>query len=586
VLPLLRIYMAWLCSHRSELVEFRPHLEPQFGTMCTTLGNTLTLLFKMMGGDQQLGNPVSWCFPEDEMTLGITCLNGPDLPAGCQLSHDAFTLKPKPRREEVSGANGTDDDVSFTRALDVLLCALDLSAPESKFPLTTSSTKEGAGELTTFVYLEGGKPEPAPRQQEPQQPAPTAAPPVVQPAFQTPVVAPSPCESNELSEDQEFYGPELRNATHHGARNGRAPAAVGRPQVAPVSEFPIDKQIFNILNDFINPPESAPAPKPETPSRPSARVSPYGMDSAAVAGAFGAGPSGSPAPGSAGAKAFPTLPWEYFYTPAPVDSTLRNSGVAATGAGWGANGSGFGRPASLGNTAQLGIGASIGNPLARQTHQRYDSLGHSRLVDNQADALGSLDLGSDPDQYLQGYGARGVWSNAAAESSTSARGAASNAAPQSPWAPSANPWQSAYGQNTAASGHPPNSPFSTLNFSGNTSSLPQVNSPWGLPTNAQRFSATQSPSSPTHLGAYPGGSIPSPSYAGDYAAAMADAQASQAFLGGGGWPDARQPRNGLGQQSQPQPHGLDVWGNLNKQPAAAAGQKADGKSVMQGMPKR
>ena len=554
--------------------------------MCTTLGNTLTLLFKMMGGDQQLGNPVSWCFPEDEMTLGITCLNGPDLPAGCQLSHDAFTLKPKPRREEVSGANGTDDDVSFTRALDVLLCALDLSAPESKFPLTTSSTKEGAGELTTFVYLEGGKPEPAPRQQEPQQPAPTAAPPVVQPAFQTPVVAPSPCESNELSEDQEFYGPELRNATHHGARNGRAPAAVGRPQVAPVSEFPIDKQIFNILNDFINPPESAPAPKPETPSRPSARVSPYGMDSAAVAGAFGAGPSGSPAPGSAGAKAFPTLPWEYFYTPAPVDSTLRNSGVAATGAGWGANGSGFGRPASLGNTAQLGIGASIGNPLARQTHQRYDSLGHSRLVDNQADALGSLDLGSDPDQYLQGYGARGVWSNAAAESSTSARGAASNAAPQSPWAPSANPWQSAYGQNTAASGHPPNSPFSTLNFSGNTSSLPQVNSHWGLPTNAQRFSATQSPSSPTHLGAYPGGSIPSPSYAGDYAAAMADAQASQAFLGGGGWPDARQPRNGLGQQSQPQPHGLDVWGNLNKQPAAAAGQKADGKSVMQGMPKR
>ena len=582
VLPLLRIYMTWLCSYGSDLVEFRPHLEPQFGIMCTTLANTLTLLFELMAIDPQLGTAVPWRFLEDDMALGIRCLNGPELHDGCQLSYDAFTRQPKPRRDEVSGANYTDDDVSFTRALDVLLCALDLSAPEAKFPLTTSTITAGSRELTTFVFLEGGKPEPAPSLPAAQRPIPTVAPPVIEQPVQTPTVAPSPCESTELSEDQEFYGPDLRHAAGNGIRNGKPPTAVGPAQFAPISEFPIDKQMFNILNDFINPPESAPAAKPETPTRHSAGMSTYGMDSAAVAEAFGVGASSSPAPGSAGAKAFPTLPWGYFYTPAPVDSALRNSATYGAGAGWGMNGSSAARPASSGNAARLGTGAITGNSPGRQAHhQRYDSLNQSRLVENPAEALQFLDLGSESGQPPQGYGSRGAWLSAAAQGSTSM---ASNPAQQSPWGPSGNPWQSTYGQQPAAGDRVPNSPFSTLNFSSITSSLPRVNSPWGLQTAAQRFSATQSPSSPNPLGAYPGGSLPSPAdnrYANDYAAAMADAQASQAFTGGGVWSDARQPRNGFGAQ---QPPGLDIWGNLNRQPAAV--EKADAKSVAQGMPKR
>ncbi len=580
VLPLLRIYMTWLCSYGSDLVEYRPHLEPHFGIMCTTLANTLTLLFELMAIDPQLGNTVPWRFQEDDMTLGIRCLNGPELHDGCQLSYDAFTRKPKPRRDEVSGVDYTDDDVSFTRALDVLLCALDLSAPESKFPLTTSTVTEGSRELTTFVFLEGGKPELAPVLPAAQHIIPTAAPPVIAQPVLAPTVAPSPCESTELSEDQDFYGPALRHAAGNGIRNEKPFTAVEPAQVAPISEFPIDKQMFNILNDFINPPESAPAAKPETPTRHSAGMSPYGMDSAAVAEAFGVGSSSSPAPGSAGAKAFPTLPWGYFYTPAPVGSGLRNSGTYGAGADWGMNGSGAARPASSGNAARLGVGAITGNSPVRQTHhQRYDSLNQPRPVENQAEALQFLDLGSDNGQPAQGYGTRGAWPNAAAQGST-----AMAPAQHSPWGPSGNPWQSAYGQQPAAGGRVPNSPFSTFNFSSTTSSLPRVNSPWGLQTAAQRFSATQSPSSPNPLGAYPGGSLPSPTdnrYTNDYAAAVADAQASQAFGGGGVWSDARQPRNGFSAQPPP---GLDIWGNLNRPPAA--GEKTDAKSVAQGMPKR
>jgi hypothetical protein len=604
-LPLLRIYMTWLCSYGTELVEFQPHLEPQFGIMGSTLANTLTLLFELMAIDQQLGNTVPWRFPEDEMALGIRCLNGPELHAGCQLSYDAFTQKLKPLREEVTGTNYGEDDVSFTRSLDVLLCALDLSTPESKFPLATSTITKGSRELTTFVYLENGKPEPAPAVPAVPDPALTTAPPVIEqpaqlPVAQMPVVAPSPCESTEYSEDQEFYGPALSHAAAtNGARVAKAPPVTAPAPAVPVSEFPLDRQMFTILNDFINPPESAPAAKPETPTRYSARMNPYGMDSAGVAEAFGAGAGAgagattSPAPGSASAKAFPTLPWDYFYTPAPVDSALRNPGSYGAAAGWGANGSGAVRPASSGNAARLGTGTTTGNPPARQTHhQRYDSLNQSRLVENQAEALQFLDLGSDRDQPLQGYGSQGVWPNAAAEGSTSARAMASNPLQQNPWGPSGNPWQSTYGQAPATGGRVPTSPFSTMNFSGNTSSLPQINSPWGLQTAAQRFSATQSPTSPSRLAAYPGVSMPSPSdnrYAGDYATAMAaaaDAQASPAFAGGV-WSDARQPRNGFAAAAaahQQQPLGLDVWGNLNRLPAV--GEKADAKSVAQGMPKR
>lgn len=339
VLPLLRIYTAWLCFYGSQLVEFRAHLEPQFGTMCATLANTSSLLFDLIGSEPQLGSPVSWRFPEDEVTIGINCLNGPGLHDGCQLYYDAFTHKPKPRREDIPPTDHTADDITFTRAFDVLLCALQLAAPESRFPLTTSTARKGARELTTFVYLEGGKPVPASTLPAVQYGTPKTAATAPHQTPPAPVVAPSPCESNELSEDREFYGPDLRKAGHR-SHHGKPQPVAAPAQVPPATEYPIEKQLFQILNDFMAPPESAPVAKPETPNRNQARPSTYGMDSAAVADAFAtAEATPSPAPGSAGMKPIPTLPWNYFYNPAPhVDSAFWNPSAKGAGPGWGFNG--------------------------------------------------------------------------------------------------------------------------------------------------------------------------------------------------------------------------------------------------------
>lgn len=546
VLPLLRVYMAWLCSYGSQLVEFRPHLEPQFGTMCITLSNTLSLLFELLGGDQQLGNPVSWRFPEDDITIGIRCLNGPDLHDGCQLYYDAFTRKPKPRREDVPDANNnTDDDVTFTRALDILLCGLDLSEPESKFPFTTSTVTKGGRELTAFVYLEGGKPDPIPNPLPVQQMASTAIPASTERNLAAPVMAPSPCESNELSENRDFYGPNLRSDTGTNLRKGPAPASMASAPKAPVSEFPIERQMFNILNEFINPPESTPATKPETPNRLVAGTTQYGMASASAAETFGARAPASSGPGPAGAKVLPTLPWEYFYKPS-ANPPLHSSGTNGLAAGWAANGRAFSPPASPRNGLQLGTGTAVGSPLARQAQPRYDSRKQSRLLEEQEDILRSLDLDSTEAGQQQSHGAQGDWPAVAAQSSNSVFGTTSRSLQQqSAWAPPAGPWKTTHGQNTmttTTAGAIPNSPFSTLNFSTGGSSLPPVSSPWGMPSH--------------------------------------NASARN-------WPDARQPRTSISQQSL----GLDIWGNAmgQQQQQLAVGESSGGTWAVQqqqGMPKR
>jgi hypothetical protein len=452
-------------------------------------------------------------------------------------------------------------------------CAIDLAAPESMFPFTTSTTTKGPHKLTTFGYLEGGKPEPAlslPAFQPPTSNYPgamAAVPPTVPDTFkqipENPVVSPSPCESNGLSEDEEFYGPSLRRASSVG-HHLQARPTVGATLPTPTSEFPIEKQLFRILNDFMSPPESVPA-KPETPSRPSARMSPYGMGPAAAAAAEPI--STSPAPGSAGAKTFPTLPWNYFYTPAPVDSALRHhSSTIGAPPGWRADALGSSRPVSSGSTAQPRVGATAGNPLAYQTHNRYDSQVQPTLLENQAEALRSLNLGSDFDSHvsqpLPSYDTRGLWSGAAGQTLATNGGMGFNPPRQDPWAPSANPWGTSQGQYPTAD-RPPNSPFSTLNFSSNTSSLPPVNSPWGLGAAARRLpsqggggppltAAAHSPSPPHPLRAYPGASFPSSSDmryvnqadAGAYYTAMMNERDAGALTPSVPWGHTRMPSSG------------------------------------------
>lgn len=486
-MPLLRVYMTWLCSYNSDLVKYQPYLEPQFGSMCAMLSTTLSLLFELLGSDTSLGTAVGWQFLEDELTIGIQCLNGPHLHNGCQLYYDAFKRKPKPRREEFPDAVESPDDVTFTRALDVALCALDLAAPESEFPFDTSKKAKGSQEHTTIVYLPGGKPKPAARDQVPQQfapvepfaqsprqpevrvpvavSAPTPAPaPAPAPEPTRILTPPSPVGSNELSEDQEFYGPRLRKSSHGAIKassNSRPQTATANPtQAASASESSIENQIYQILSDIlIDDSETGQVKKFETPTRrvPLDEAS-YGIGSTTAQNVF-ANSSDSPGPGSATSKTFPTLPWNYFYTPAPVGNPAVRNSTETSGSGtW--NSSFPSRTNPPGNGVELAGGCSYQSPLTAQPLQ-YQTSG-------------------------SGAGDRAMWPDAGVSLATQGMTSSKLLEGDNVWGPSGGTWQTGQGiaQTSTAAGLAANSPFSSLSFS-QTLTLPPVNSPWGLPSRGQ-----------------------------------------------------------------------------------------------------
>jgi len=537
VLLLLRVYMAWLCSYGAELVEFQAYLAPHFGTMCTTLSNTLTLLFELLASNLELGKPVSWRFPEDEMTMSIKCLNGPHLRDGCQLYYDAFTRQPKPRREDVPSDNATDDDVIFTRILDVVCCTLALSDTGSRFPFNTSTMIKDSRQHTTVVYLAEGKPVPAATAQAQNAlPATAAAGPVPIPAATVPAavpvslvptsltasappvqhpipsnvatpaatqpvapntarltparlaVPPSPArssKSNELSEDAEFYGPNLRtSSTPVGnpaaavaaqyAQLSQAVASAKTPKPAPVvSEYPIENQLFQILNDFLAPPETARKSQPQTPSHVSAQTNPYTYASVTTAEE----PPKSPPPGTSGAKPFPTLPWNFIINPEPVGSVMP----------------GFSRPASSAHS------------LSHATHVRNGSRGSPGDLSSSSPQFGTaVPSNGRSSQSLQTYaniyGSRSTWISYQPNQHQLLASNDLAAIPSA--APRQNPWDAAvisFRTDTSQQGGthyavasssdravPPSSSFSNLDLSSSSSSLPPVNSSWGLPTAQQQ----------------------------------------------------------------------------------------------------
>ncbi|KAK4143692.1 uncharacterized protein C8A04DRAFT_12200 [Dichotomopilus funicola] len=548
ILPLLRVYMTWFCFYESQLVEFRPHLEPQFGVMCTTLGDMLSLLFDLLGGEHS-GKAVSWRFPEDEMTEGVRCLNGTDLKAQFRLSYDSSTGELKPRAEEVlEAANCSEDDLAFTRGLDVLFCAIHLGSTNSKFPLLSLDLKKGSREVTTFTFLEGGKPMPPPADRFVRPPSSTHTP--TQKVANQPAVAPNFGVPNEASDNRDSHDSAPPKAAAKVVQQKQAANAEPPAPAAPIrrSEFPIDRQMFNILNEFINPPEStASVSQPVTPTgRPV--PSPYGPNFASGAAPTASGGPNSPARGATGAGTFPTLPWEYFYRP-PVNSTLQNPLVSSTGTNWGAtNGSGLSRPASSGNLGGTqGAGDSIGDRYARRGDQKDESVAGSSTMEDQVGVLRFLDLGSGD----VGSGDRETWPNTAPPTQTAHVSVPLPApSPQyNTWGASRGPWQTAYGNNlgTADRNGISNSPFSTLNFSAGSSGLPRVNSPWGLPH---------------------------PNNFNDQASARHSPSA---------WHDARQPRTGPAQPRQ-----VDIWGQpiQNPQQSAFDGNANGNPSTPQGMHKR
>ncbi|KAK3375173.1 hypothetical protein B0H63DRAFT_269661 [Podospora didyma] len=541
VLPLLRAYMTWLCSYGHDLVEYQAHLEPQFGNMCRNLSQVLTLLFELLGKQKDLANTVPFRLPEDDETLGLKCLNGADVGEGCQLSVDPISYKPKPRAEDIPGATFTADDAAITRVMGIIVCALHLAQEDLKFPLVVNQTAQAVN-AATFQFLEGGK-----RGQVAQVPAPqniytsgldaqAAAPPTITNSLKSNPreilkMPASLSDSEEFSEDEEFI------PTHAGGHEAGS-AAIGVPasrsvngtsQIAPTSEFSVDRMLYQILNDFLTPPENGPIAAPSETMAPPVRSggSYNGMGSTTAGAGFGAPASISPKPGSATVKTFKTLPWEYFYTPAPVDAGLRTSVTGSASGGWGLDGSESSRPVSSGSAALRQEVTTPDDQFTLRSEAQVRSLYDNGPEQHQSlhQSVGSSDRFHE---QMQNHNLRGIWPEVGETSAPHTR-KPSNHSPSASW----NNYRASNGSNQwlQSSGARPstNSPFSSSMAFSATSTLPPVNSPRDLPANAfgnaysaehmaKTYSQPSSSAFSSHLTGPPNLSLPSRSRGGGVAA--------------------------------------------------------------------
>ncbi|KAK3313851.1 hypothetical protein B0H66DRAFT_364100 [Apodospora peruviana] len=503
-LPLIRVYMTWLCFYNTDLVGYQDHLQPQFGIMCKTLANALNLLFDLVANEiASLQTPVPFRFPEDEETLGMRCLNGPELPEGCRLHYHPVLHTPKPRAEDIPDSTFTADDVALTRALGVLSCALNL-ANDSPFPIMHSKIMEDSQERVRFLYTEIGKPVPTTNMPANLPAAPVDAAAAVtmsavmpaavdQPPMPAVAVVPTENDSDAFSGDEDFYAAPVEKPTSSVRRVLPEHSTVASRAAPGASEFPIENQLYGILNDFLTPPETGKATRvseSRTDSQSQNQTS-YGMGSTTAREVLGSVASTSPTPDSANGKTFPTLPWNYFYTPAIGEGLLQHA-AKGNSPGWGTtNGLATSRPGTSRVTTQ-GQGVdnlTIRNMVPVQTRQHNASTvprGHHAAASTSQQGLSRVgpDFTNRSQQAsIQGHGIREVWTEPGEISAQPSTVASSKASQPDPWGSPAGHWQ--LGQYSMGDQPPAQSQFSPMAFSGANSSLPPVNSPWGLPAKAQ-----------------------------------------------------------------------------------------------------
>lgn len=511
ILPLLRIYTAWLYVYRVDIVTYEEHLEPYIYDMYRGLAQALTtlanqsLMAKNQTGKTYTASP--YLLPEDIEALGLK-LDDLTVPQSCRLHHLQGTSQWKPHPEDRGLPRNSPEEESMSRIHDLIHCASSL-AFDAIFPLALTTATEGSSPVVTIVYVEGGK---------------------ATHSYQEPVVNAHPAQpddsvtglegrfgnlqASQENEDDDAT-PRAANTTNGSAKqsNGRrhttrnSGSALRRELGAdsgyyngagPVdadSDFSVDPQMYNMVERFLTPP---PLPSERKPGY-GRQESSYGMHLSTADEVLGALPTQGRDPRSASGKEFPTLPWEFFIDHTPQHDAQR--GVGATNNFQPTHyyaGSPTNQQASQGALSLNQPAPGAGNGFRPQpdnsmlfasdgfgTHgSQYGQVG-SGFPSRPSTGFSGTNQGNlgDSGHVRQRFGGstnsnetlsfQGLWSVAGGYQVTPGRAPNHSNSPQVP---------PGFGAG--------NAPFSTA-FSPNATGLPPVNSPWGLP--APRPIPTASP---------------------------------------------------------------------------------------------
>ncbi|KAG8161528.1 hypothetical protein KVR01_008515 [Diaporthe batatas] len=154
LLPLMRVYMAWLYIYRADIVKFQGHLGGHVFDMYRILAQVLTTILKEFNGQQMEASP--YLLPEDVVALGMKPFDGPNMASACRL-HLAFGRDDfKPHWEDTGLPRKEPDAEMRARVYDLMNCGFSLALDDG-FPLAVNPPAEGSDGTVTISYVEGGK---------------------------------------------------------------------------------------------------------------------------------------------------------------------------------------------------------------------------------------------------------------------------------------------------------------------------------------------------------------------------------------------------------------------------------------------
>ncbi|KAB5570537.1 hypothetical protein GE09DRAFT_711026 [Coniochaeta sp. 2T2.1] len=496
-LPLLRIYMTWLCMYRSDIVEFESYLRPYILHMYKSLSVVLSSLFEILARHPGL-KPVPLLFNEDMETRGLKALNGPAIPIQCLLGVDSISCLPKSRGEESGSENIKADEISFTRALDITTCGVTLT-DDPVFPLDISLSP-GGSHMARVTYQAGGK----------KRSPPSASAGVVAMSYPSPGMAavdlatalsvrPSPT----VAATNVARGPVPAVTTNlDGLTNGftdalRLPLVSPLPpQLAEESNYAVDhdSRMNELVNGLVEPSESDPSE-----AAPAKNETSYDMHTGTARDVFASAiPSASPGltPTHNGV---PSLPWAWGPVAQPM-AHQRNISSGDSRNAW-SSAAALAEPFSNRNSTSVvpaNGNTPTDNAFAAASNAQYAS-GQRTFTDPTTSSLWQH-------SHQHSSGVKSTSTPVGLPGQTF-YGSAANA--NNPWSQGSSKFSSIQdilgaqlgalvpGFHPVASTSTPTaaavpSSFASTNFSGNTSSLPPVNSPRGLP-NKQAVNAHPKP---------------------------------------------------------------------------------------------
>ncbi|ORY69927.1 uncharacterized protein BCR38DRAFT_481086 [Pseudomassariella vexata] len=154
LLPLCRIYIAWIYVCRADFVAYQEYLEPHIRELYRLLGDVLTRLFPYVDLNQRVVES-KYLLPEDSEAVGLKILSDRKLPLFLKVEVSPDINPPKRRkslkpRKEVLGIECKAETETVWRIRDIVCCGIYL-AGSGKFPLAMGKDASG---VETWRYTE------------------------------------------------------------------------------------------------------------------------------------------------------------------------------------------------------------------------------------------------------------------------------------------------------------------------------------------------------------------------------------------------------------------------------------------------